>query len=358
MVRPYGPGIFKNEKQQAAVMAKLKYIPAAKGKKLSTNYVGSKRQYLDFTIKNTPSNVKTVYDGFSGSGVVAYEYKKLGKKVIANDHSRYAYHIARAVIENDTETISDEELEMLLKPNPNRTRFAEKTYKGCYLSTENLRKVDNIRSNIDKLKGYKKDIALAALGRACQAQRESHGFAYSKILKDEGDINEAFKRYVKELNNAVFKGKYKCKATNEDFFKQAPKIKADLAYLDPPYIGRFSEKDYLNQYHFNEAIMVKGNGVKIDHNKKGKPLKLEKEVKFVPKKAIQTLNEMFEKSKHIKHWNIAYSNKAIPKKQTMKKIIKKYKNNVQLKTKNSKYTFRAGIDQHTTPAQEYLYICS
>ena len=82
--------------------------------KYITNYIGSKQKLVDWIWKATPETAKSVVDAFSGSSVVGYMYKSKGLAVHSNDRLRYCFHIARAIVENDSVTLSDEEIESLL----------------------------------------------------------------------------------------------------------------------------------------------------------------------------------------------------------------------------------------------------
>ena len=75
---------------------------------------------------------------FSGSAVVGYVYKTKGLRVFANDRLRYCYHIARAIIENNSVTVSEEELDALLKDNPKGGRFKQETF-HCVFFTKRIK---------------------------------------------------------------------------------------------------------------------------------------------------------------------------------------------------------------------------
>ena len=119
--------------------------------KYVATYIGSKQKLIDWIWQSTPDGVKSVLDAFSGSAVVAYMYKTKGFRVVANDRLRYAWHTARAIIENKSVTLSDGEIEALVADNPKAGDFVQRTFKGIYFS-EGLHKViDAIRANIDAL---------------------------------------------------------------------------------------------------------------------------------------------------------------------------------------------------------------
>ena len=53
----------------------------------------------------------TALDAFSGSGVVGYALKAMGKQVIANDFLRFSATIADATVANSSETLTPADLE-------------------------------------------------------------------------------------------------------------------------------------------------------------------------------------------------------------------------------------------------------
>ena len=73
-----------------------------------TNFIGSKQHLTDWIWKNTPEGLKSVLDAFTGSAVVGYIYKQKGLRVVCNDRLRYCYHTARAIIENNSVTLSED----------------------------------------------------------------------------------------------------------------------------------------------------------------------------------------------------------------------------------------------------------
>src|SRR5438094_8530593 len=94
-----------------------------------TRFMGSKQGILPHiwdAVKHLPFN--TVLDAFSGSGCVSYKFKSEGKAVISNDFLKYAYHTANALVANNTETLSESDISLLLEPNLNRQDFIQRTF--------------------------------------------------------------------------------------------------------------------------------------------------------------------------------------------------------------------------------------
>ena len=104
---------------EAAEQSAPEELPPEKRPKYITNYIGSKQKLVDWIWKHTPEGVGTVLDAFSGSAVVAYMYKTKGLQVIANDRLRYCHHAAKAIIENNSVRLGEDEIEALLADNAN-----------------------------------------------------------------------------------------------------------------------------------------------------------------------------------------------------------------------------------------------
>jgi len=227
--------------------------------KYITNYIGSKQKLTDWIWKATPDDAASAVDAFSGSAVVAYMYKSKGLGVHAVDRLAYCHHIARAIVENDSATLPDETIDALLADNPKSKDFVRKHFGGIYFEPGVHAVIDMIRSTIDStgLSGFKKDIALFALGKACITGKGGFGH-FGTTQKQEGradspkEFKERFASNCRRINALVFKGERPCKALHGDTRKVLPDIKADVAYFDPPYATEFSQTNYERAYHFVE----------------------------------------------------------------------------------------------------------
>jgi Adenine-specific DNA methylase len=125
-----------------------------------------------------------VLDAFSGSAVVAYMYKTKGLQVIANDRLRYCHHAAKAIIENNSVRLSEDEIEALLADNAKAGSFVQDNFKGIFFAKGVHALIDTIRANCDKLSGFKKDIALFGLGKTCMSGKG--GFGHFSSSTDYG----------------------------------------------------------------------------------------------------------------------------------------------------------------------------
>ncbi|MCZ7586519.1 MAG: hypothetical protein M5R36_26055 [Deltaproteobacteria bacterium] len=132
---------------------------AADDKVRVSPYMGSKYFALEWIWKNSPQDASFHADAFSGGGTSAYSSST---KVdgLRERPDALPGHIARAVVENQSDTASDEEINALLADNPDAGHFCEKTFTDYYFTPRNPSLLDNTWANAQKLAGYKRHRAL------------------------------------------------------------------------------------------------------------------------------------------------------------------------------------------------------
>src|SRR2546430_7609613 len=235
-----------------------------------TKYMGSKQVLLPFILKHiSPLRFNRVLDAFSGSGCVAYALKQTGAEVHTNDFLKFAFHIARATIENNSTLLTDADVKMLLSPNRSADDFIQTTFGDRYFSGVDNRFLDNLWANIQELKGRaKRSLAIAAACRAAMKKRPRGIFTFTGMKGWDGrkdlrlTMKEQFLLGVSQFNGAVFSNKRRNKAQCEDVFSVDPKG-YDLIYIDTPYVSPFSDCDYTRRYHFVEGFCTYWKGAEI-----------------------------------------------------------------------------------------------
>jgi len=329
--------------------------------KYITNYIGSKQKLIDWIWKATPDDVTSAVDAFSGSAVVAYMYKSKGLGVHAVDRLAYCYHIARAIVENDSTTLLDETIDSLLADNSKSKDFVRKHFGGVYFEPGVHAVIDTVRSNIDStdLSGFRKDIALFALGKACITGKGGFGH-FGTTQKQEGradspkQFKERFASNCRRINALVFKGEKPCKAFQGDTRKVLPNIKADVAYFDPPYATEFSQTNYERAYHFVEGLMTYWDGKEIQTDTKTRQYAIPTEV--TQSNASQFFTDFLGAAKHIPHWIISYRDQAYPTEKEIKKIVADAGKNSRMQTREHQYHISAKHSENST-AKEHLFVC-
>lgn len=334
-------------------------LPPAKRPKYITNYIGSKQKLVDWIWRNTPQDVKSVVDVFSGSAVVAYMYKSKGVRVVANDRLHYCHHAARAIIENSKERLGAEDIDKLLAENGGAGSFVQDNFKGLFFASGVHRLIDQVRANCDKFSGYKKDIALFALGKTCMSAHGGFGHFSASSKHGRQDSPEEFKERLRKnaerINALVFDNGQECRAYREDVNVLLPKVKADLAYFDPPYATEFSTTNYERSYHFVEGLMTYWKGLTLKADSKVKYFETDHET-VTKANATAFFQTFLANAKHIPHWLISYRDHAYPNEQEMKKIIGGLGRDSRMQSKDHHYsiTSRHGEASH---AKERLFVC-
>ena len=336
-------------------------LPADQRPKYITNYIGSKQKLIDWIWKHTPEGVDSVIDAFTGSGVVAYMYKTKGLNVTANDRLRYSYHAARAIVENSSVRLSEDELAALLANNPKAGTFVQDNFKGLFFASGVHSVIDNIRANADKLEGFKKDIAFFALGKTCMSGKGGFGHFssstdYGKRQDTPDEFTQRFSDNIARINALIFDNGKECKASNKDINEVLPEAKVDLAYFDPPYATEFSTTNYEKSYHFVEGLMTYWDGLAI--NTESKTHHYATDHKTVTKvNANEFFGTFLASAKHIPNWLISYRDHAYPNEGEMKDIISANGKESRMQSKQHKYHISAKHSENSI-AMERLFICT
>lgn len=327
----------------------------------STRYMGSKSKLLDSIWKVSEEfEFNTVLDLFSGSGVVGYMYKCHDKEVTSNDYMAMAATYAKALIENKDVTLSDREVERLLKQTEN-DGFVERVFKDLYFSDEENQLIDNIRANIKRMRSpYKKAIAKAALIRACTKKRPRGIFTYTGQRYNDGrqdlrkTMEEQFREAVAVINEAVFDNGCQCVASWADSLKLKKKH-YDLVYIDPPYYTPQSDNEYVRRYHFVEGLARDWIGVDIQEETKTKKFKSYPtpfSTRDGAEEAFRAIFKKYEDSILI----VSYSSNSEPTKEEMLSLLSEVKENVKVVPVDYTYSFGTRKSVKRNNVQEYLFV--
>ncbi len=321
----------------------------------STRYQGSKNKITDWIWDNIKDlEFKTALDAFGGTAAVSHLLKRKNKKVIYNDILKFNYIIGKALIENDTVILSNEEVDFILNNRSGNFNFIQNTFRNIFYSEEENIWLDNVIYNIEQLANeYKKAIAYFALFQSCIIKRPYNLFHRANLYlrtavvprtfgnKSSWDkpFDYYFKHFIKEANQSIFSNGNKCLAYNQDALELNLQ-KIDLVYFDPPYISsKGASTDYLDFYHFLEGISSYSNWDKrINKKYKHMPIRQDNKSPWNDKKeiiiAFDSLIKKYQNSKII----ISYRKDGIPTIEQLESLLYKYKTNVRIiYSKNYKY---------------------
>ncbi len=330
-----------------------------------TKFMGSKRRILPFIMDRCKQlNFRTVLDAFSGSACVAYAFKQLGARVHANDMLSFAYHTARATIENDKVRLDEADVQQLVRTNRRAKSFIQDTFASLYFSHRDNEFLDNLWANIQEIDNpLKQSMALAAASRAAMRKRPRGIFTFVGKKSWDGrrdlrlTMQEQFVIAVECLNRAVFRNGVRNRAYCEDVFDvQANDY--DLVYIDPPYISPYSDCDYTRRYHFVEGFCSYWKDVELQphtRTKKIRSLPTAFAKRAEAEESFRRLFDHFRRSVLV----VSYSSNGIPWRDQLTRLLKEVKRTVKVYETPHRYCFgnhNHKVGDNNNSVQEYLFI--
>lgn len=334
-------------------------------------YIGRKNALLKFIeeplIENNISS-GIFCDIFSGTTVVAQYFKTKGFEVIANDYMFFSYVFQKSYIENNLEPKFEGLSKIITKPSLNKILdylnnlngkkgFVYKNfcvegsknskYERNYFSTENAKKIDEIRETIESWKNEKQItetefyILLTVLIEAIPFVSNISG-TYGAFLKinDPRMFKKIFLKYPKLISS-----KKHHKANFIDSNELIRKIECDILYIDPPY----NKRQYPSNYHMLETITVWDK--KLLDSKTGlRPWKHQKSLYCSTTKCI-TIFEDLIKNANCKYILFSYNTEGII---PYDEIIRILSNKGEVKVYKQDY-IRYKSNSRKNDAQKFLH---
>jgi adenine-specific DNA-methyltransferase len=304
----------------------------------------------------------TALDAFSGSGCVAYLMKAMGKEVTANDFLEFTTVIARAAVENATETL-DPETVAGLRARGERHHFIARTFAGIFYTPEDLRFLDRVWWNIQSLEDpHQRAVALAALIRACVKRQPRGVFTvagdpqrYKDGRRDlKLSLEEHFVEQAVTYNAAVFDNGRKNRAMRSDVFDLDPEG-YDLVYLDPPYVPRADDNCYIKRYHFLEGLACYWQGREILEESQVKKLRKRYTPFSYRRDAVDAFNRLFARFQR-SILVLSYSSNGYPDLRVLARLMRQYKRNVRIHKISHRYHFGTHDAVRRDRVHEYLIV--
>ncbi len=332
----------------------------------ATRFMGSKSKLLSEIMAVADNfEYKSVLDLFSGSGIVGYMFKCLGKKVISNDYMAMSATFTKAMVENSSVILPLEEAKELLVKKAEPDHFVEERFAGLYFSDDDNKLIDILRTNIWAMEDeYKRAIAMTALIRACTKKRPRGLFTYVGLGEKYNDgrrdlqisMEQQFLENVDAVNHAVFDNGCNNVSVWGDAMSVSGK-KPDLVYIDPPYYSPLSDNEYVRRYHFIEGLARDWKGVEFQENTKTKKFKSYPTPFSSRNGAEAAFDSLFKKYKN-SILIVSYSSNSMPTKEEMIEIMEKYKSHVEVVPVDYTYFFGNQKDakSHRNEVQEYLFV--
>jgi DNA adenine methylase len=340
-------------------------LPVQATKYPSTRYMGSKNKLLtEIWAIASQFKFENAIDLFSGSGIVGYMLKSHGKKVLSNDYMSMSTTYAKAMIENNTITLSHSESLELLEDKGISNKFVETKFQGLYFSDADNRFIDIVRANIKILPNqYKRAIAMTALIRTCLKKRPRGIFTYVGHKYDDGrkdllmTFKEQFLNAIETVNLAIFDNGKLNKARNGDAMTLQNR-EPSLVYIDPPYYSPLSDNEYVRRYHFVEGLAREWEGVEIQEHTLTKKFK-SYPTPFSSRKGAADAFDMLFKRFRENILMVSYSSNSQPTLDEMIALMAKHKSHVEVLPIDYTYSFGNQSNKLRTnknSVQEYIFV--
>jgi len=327
------------------------------------NYIGSKHKLSSFLKKAIKDTVgsdlsQLVFcDLFAGTGIVGRNFKPLVKQIITNDVEFYSYVLNRNYIGNHTSLKTQNHLAFLNKLEGKEGfifhHYCENGNEGrLYFSSENGKKIDGIRQQIEAWK------------RTKEISEDAYYFLLASLIESADKVaNTAsvYGAYLKKIKKSAQKTLILLPATfaltknshevfNEDGNELIHKIKGDILYLDPPYNARQYGSNYhiLNTIAKYDTFIPKGKTGLRDYYRSN----------YCKKNEVQISFEELIKNANFNYVFLSYNNEGLMTENEVKTIMSKY-GKYSLKTTNYQ-RFKADKTENrnhkATATVEYLHI--
>ena len=297
-------------------------------------------------------------DAFSGSGVVAYTLKAAGRAVLANDHLAFTATLAEALVANNRERLTAEDVEQICRPNRDGRDFIATTFDGLYFPRTDHAFLDAAWSHIDRLHGAKRALALSALCLAA-AQKQPRGvFTVTTPRYDDGrrqlrmSLQALFIEAVERCNAAVFPGT--AEARCGDVFAIDPA--ASVVYLDPPYAPPRDDTCYVKRYHFLEGLATYWRGQEIMWETRTRKLR-KRHTPFASKRTVRAaLDRLFAHFAAAETLVVSYGSNADLDAPELERLLRRHRHSVHRLEIPHRYAFGTHEAARRRTATEYLFV--
>lgn len=313
-----------------------------------TRYYGSKRRIVEkigTALQKQHIEFNSVLDLFGGTGIVSYYMAKIGKDVIYNDILSFNCQIAKALLQTNRGTFTEERALSLLNRVTGRQyrAFVEEYFDGIYYPTNENQTIDTVVQNIPFLKEEEKASAYYVLFQSCMIKRPFNifhrrnlnlrtGFTEANFGNKttwEQSFESLFVKFTRELNEFQFEELPHVEITNATALHC--NRTADLVYIDTPYFQKKNSPNitYHNRYHFLEGLMHYADiPNQINPDKTNREIKIGESDEFEKRNHyIEDLHALFAQHQQ-SVLAMSYTSEGYPSIEELHNIMIQYKDQV------------------------------
>ena len=240
---------------------------------------------------------RSVIDPFAGEAATPASLKRWGARVAVNDSAQWALERARARVENNTETLSESDVEVVLEDayvprhrlyNPDLRRWFGETDAWWF---------DNVRANTEKLEPAKRSLALD-FGMAV-------GDYVLSFDDDTRELRQPLSRAFKRLWDAApapFDNKQKNTVSNRDARDFVGREQAELLFLRLPRPSRRGARDV--SWAWRE-VWVRGEGDFWDDFERSREGRLGARAE-ARRQYLRHVEELLDAASHLPVWAVSH----------------------------------------------------
>lgn len=324
-------------------------------------YMGSKYRLLPELVEVfNELGGRSALDAFSGSGVVGYLLKSLGYEVTTNDFLRFPSVIAQATVENGSERLTPDDIDLICGPAADDRDFVRRTFDGLFFTDEDRAFLDAAWSHIDSLDGAKRALAVSALLLSAARKQPRGVFTVTDLRYDDGrrdlrlPLRDHFRERAAEYNAVVFDNGRRNAALHGEVFDLTGGD-WDLVYLDPPYAPPRDDNCYVKRYHFLEGLSCYWQGQTILTHTRTKKLPKRYTTFSYKSTVVDGLRRVFKQFKD-SAIVLSYSSNAVPDAETIRSLLAEVKDDVEVRVVSHRYSFGTHSSAVRRLATEYLFI--
>lgn len=308
-------------------------------------YLGSKRKLTGLILEAVSSypNAKRVLDLFSGTSRVGHALKGAGFQVFANDHNAYAHTLAQCYVQADSESYAEPAQKWIDELNqiPGKAGWFTATYceEARFFHPKNGARIEAIRQKIadEDFPPLLRAILLVSLMEAADRVDSTCGVQMAYLKSWAARAHSDLNMRLPDLLPTASPGPGQAFHLEA---KEAAKLEADVAYLDPPY----NQHSYLSNYHVWESL------VQWDHPEVyGRAQKrIDCQTRKSPFNSRRTFRDAFDEvlqALAAPNWVISFSDEGFLARPEMEKLLAKY-GEVTVIAQDYKRYVGAQIGQH------------
>lgn len=244
-----------------------------------TRYQGSKRKLLGALADALlPHRKGTAIDLYSGSGSVTLLLRHLGFRVISNDYLKFANNTARVFLEATPDLLRTVDwtsrLDFLLNEAPLTDKpLVSEGFRDVFFTDDENLTIDRFCQNVRNEAAFPRAVLTYAVGQALLMKRPYNLFHRANLYMRLSEVKRSFgnaatwakpiaehaQKAISELMDGPFpssSGGHEITNVNVVRLDSFPRRRADLVYIDPPYIAANGKAiDYADFYHFLEGLI-------------------------------------------------------------------------------------------------------